>query len=403
MTTCMSSIIEDNYDKDEDLTKVYQDLICLELKKLEERKYDFLSSETFLGENEIKVYVKHSRLFDELKRRELLISYGNGKYRTAHVDLMWRIINLRAYPHTPSRALEFTISYDREPLSPFNEHKINELCSIKPLSQHRREALDIVIKALKEVYPSLSHFQLVALKRILTLRGPKHIGIVAPTASGKTLIFMIPVLMKAVEREIEGYRGTTAILIYPRKSLARDQIEKLIELIYRVNKELSRRYGKRKYITIGLDYGDIPRYRPDKDEPLLNIKCPVPKCDGILYLSNAGEVYCHKNKYHKLYYVYGYKEDVWTRKPHIYVTNIWTLYQRLMNIKTIQVIREAIYVVFDEAHVYAGYLGGHLHYIIKLLKDLLKRNSPIFIYSSATIPYPSNFLSKLSGLSLIHI
>lgn len=390
----------ESLDLNEYIVNIYQDLVLLELEKVKRKDdgYDFSSPDTFLSREEIEAYVGDDSLLEKLFHKGLLVDYGGNRFRTAHVDLIWRVINLRAFPHMPPRALEFKISYDKEPLSSFNEHKITELFSIRLLGKHRKEALDIVVRALRNVYPGLSHFQLVVLEKLLKLHGPKCIGIVAPTASGKTLTFMIPILVKAVEEAIEGFKRTVAILTYPRKALAKDQIEKLLELVHRVNKELSRRYGKNKYITIGLDYGDIRRNPPrEKDEPLLNIKCPEPGCNGILYLSTKGEVYCSKNKNHRIHYIYAYKEKVWTSKPQIYVTNIWTLYHRLMNAKTINTIGKATYVIFDEAHVYTGYLGGHLHYIIKLLKDLLSRNKPIFIYSSATIPCPSEFLEKLSS------
>lgn len=381
---------------DERIVDVYQDLVFLELEKLRKKGYDFSSPDTLLSMEEIKRHVDNLDILNELLHKELIVKYDDNKFRTAHVDLIWRVINLRAFPYSPPRALEFIVSYDREVIGSFDDHEIAELYSIKPMDRHGKEALDIVIKALKDTYPGLSHFQLTALKQLLQPGKSRHIGIIAPTASGKTLVFMIPILVKAVKEVIKGFRSTIAILTYPRKALAKDQIEKLIELIHKVNKELSRRYGKKKYITVGFDYGDIERRPPKEKKPLLNIKCPEHGCNEILYLLPPNGVVCC-NKNHKLHYIYAYKEKVWKEKPQIYITNIWTLYHRLMNTKTLRVLREAIYIVFDEAHVYKGYLGGHVYYIIKLLEKLLYKNESMFIYSSATIPYPEEFLEKLSG------
>ncbi len=393
----------------ENIVRIYQDLVLLELNKLrrEGSGYDFSSPDSFLNEEELRKYVSDEAVLNMLKRRELLVYYGNGRYRTAHVDLIWRIINLRAYPDTPPRALEFTISYSREPISSFKDHSITELENVRVVNPRRREALGIVIKALKDIYPGISHFQLIVMRKLLTMNRESHIGVIAPTASGKTLTFMLPILVRAVEKAIEGSKGTVAILTYPRKALAKDQIEKILELIVKVNKELSRRYGRHrrdKQVTIGLDYGDIKRFPPlEEDEPLLNMRCPEASCEGVLMLSRTGLVYCNNNKQHVFDFIYGYKEAVWERRPHIYVTNVWTLYQRLLNAKTIKAIKSAVYVVFDESHVYAGYLGGHVHYVIMLLKKLLRRNRPIFVYSSATIPHPDLFIKSLSGESHVDI
>ena len=70
------------------------------------------------------------------------------------------------------------------------------------------------------------------------LRG-KDVVITAPTASGKTEAFTIPVIQKIAEQHIgvrfgslrpaEGHR-ISAIFVYPTKSLSRDQLPKIREL-----------------------------------------------------------------------------------------------------------------------------------------------------------------------------
>ena len=375
------------------LINLYQHLVFLELEKLKEKRYDFTSS--FLQRDEIKGVVDDN-IFHELLQRSLLIKYDDDKFRTAHVELIWRVINLRPYPDSPNRRVfEFAITYDREIVSSFDDHDLLELLKIDRLSKDKKKELKIIIEALKDIYPSLSHFQFEALKKLLDSHMSKHIGIIAPTASGKTLIFTLPILIKAIELAMNGQDELVAILIYPRKALAKDQIEKWLELLNKLNKVI-KKYGGKKFITIGLDYGDIDRKPPKQSKPLLNIKCPEPGCNGTLYISEKGEIYCDKAN-HSFPYIYAYKEKVWECKPHIYVTNIWTLYHRLMSCKTIDLIKEAKYVVLDEAHVYKGHLGSHVYYIINVLKKLLNKNNAIFIYSSATIPYPEDFLNKLSG------
>ncbi len=382
------------------LTNSYQCLVINELNKLKHNENNFLLASTFLDVSDFNECKVDKYIFKELKDRQLIIEYeinGNKVFRTAHVDLIWRVINLRAYPSTPPRALEFRISYDIEYMSHFDDYNLEELKKIKLLGKHSDEALDIVVRALKEKYPTISYFQFTVLRDILTTRGHVDKGILAPTAAGKTLVFMIPVLVRAVEAAINGENHPIAILAYPRKALAKDQIEKLLELVHTVNSELRRRYGYSKYVTIGLDYGDIRRRPPNSDEPLLGMHCPYKGCKGSLILSRNGLVKCSYNIEHKIHYLYAYKEAVWNDKPHIYVTNIWTLYRRLLNYKTLKLISNVKYIVLDETHVYTGYLGGHLHYIIKMLRNYLQNNRPVFIYSSATVPHPREFLDKLSG------
>ena len=387
---------------DDSVTDVYQCLVIAELEKLKNRNNSFLDVESFLTQQDLSRCRISERVYDELLNKGLIVKYSvenKDLFRTAHLDLVWRVINLRAYPNTPPRALEFKITYDVELMSSFDDYKLDEVKRRVRVSRtHFGEALDVVVRALKSVYPTISHFQLEVLSKILNTHGPAHMGVLAPTASGKTLTFMIPILVEAVEASIKGENKTVAILAYPRRALAKDQVEKLLELVHLVNLELRRRYGAaNKYVTIGLDYGDIRRKPPQSNEPLLELKCPYKGCNGRLILTRSGEVICDRNSDHRINYLYAYKDKVWDNKPHIIVTNIWTIYRRLLNYKTIKLLSSTKYLVLDEAHVYTGYLGGHLHYILKILMKLLENNNPVFIYSSATVPHPSDFLDKLVG------
>lgn len=380
------------------LTPYYQRLVLLELNKLEKSNFNFNIGETFLSYEETKKIVP-DHVLKVLLKKELLITYDKEKYRTAHVDLIWRVLNVRAYKESLPRASEYVITYDVEPLSSFEDYNIDVLKENVRAYGNRRIALDIVIKALKKKYKTISHYQRISLETILNKRGKASIGLIAPTASGKTLIFMVPILIEAVEKVISrgGFKNVVAVLCYPRKALAKDQVDKLIELVYHVNRELIRRYGKsgKKLITIGLDYGDIRRTPPKDDELFLGIKCP--KDGEELILKTNGEVYCKKCK-ETLNYIHAYKLKVWKERPHIYVTNIWTLYRRLMDAQTLSLFKNIKYVILDEAHVYAGYLGGHVYYILKLLKHFLKeKGDVVFIFPSATIPKPLDFLKNLTG------
>ena len=186
----------------------------------------------------------------------------------------------------------------------------------------------------------LFRFQEEAIKKILV---GKDLVIVAPTASGKTEAFTIPILHN-IANEIShfgslrtGQGSIKTIFVYPTKALARDQIAKI------------NHFAEPLGIRIATFDGDTPSR--DRD----------------LILSNP---------------------------PDIIVTNFDILhYHFLHRTRFARLLRSAKYLVVDEAHVYTGIFGSNIHYIIRRLRRFCTGLQ--VIAASATLPNAKEFCEKL--------
>ena len=203
---------------------------------------------------------------------------------------------------------------------------------------------EAIIKVLKgKKIDRLYSFQEQAIKKILQ---GSDVVITAPTASGKTEAFCIPVLQKITEElprfgSLRAGEGkVSAIFVYPTKALSRDQLPKI--------KELAEPLGARVAV---LD-GDTP----DKERTSI-IESP----------------------------------------PDVIVTNFDVLHYHMMHrTKFSRMVRTAKFLVVDEAHVYTGVFGANVHHIIARLERVAGRKMQI-VAASATLPNADQFCQLLFG------
>lgn len=198
-------------------------------------------------------------------------------------------------------------------------------CLIESLNLHPN-----LTKALKKIgIESLYSFQERTIEKI---RAGKNVGILAGTGSGKTEAFLIPILEYALAHPNQ----TVAILMYPTKALAQDQVGRLEELTRNLNI-------------------DFERYDGDT---------PLEQRDAIL-----------------------------NHPPSILITNPDMLNVHLSDDRVKNIISTIRFIVLDEIHQYVGVFGAHVHYVLKRVKRFLKDpKSCQFIGSSATIGNPRTFL-----------
>jgi DEAD/DEAH box helicase domain-containing protein len=186
-------------------------------------------------------------------------------------------------------------------------------------------------KGIKKLY---SH-QVEALNAI---EAGKHVVLVTPTASGKTLAYNLPVLNNVLEN-----RESRAIYLFPTKALSQDQFKELHDLIT-------------------LSESDIKTYTFDGDTPVTARKA----------IRRAG---------------------------HIVITNPDMLHQGILPHHTIWVklFENLKYVVIDEIHHYRGVFGSHLGNLIRRLKRIARfyGSEPQFICCSATIANPAELAEKI--------
>jgi DEAD/DEAH box helicase domain-containing protein len=204
---------------------------------------------------------------------------------------------------------------------------VDQLGLLEPLVNYLRE------KKIERFYK----FQEEAILEILY---GQNLVIVAPTASGKTEAFAVPVVQKAAK---EAGRGRIfAIFVYPTKALSRDQLPKLQEMAHAV--------GLRAAVFDG-DTKQAER-RKILDEP-----------------------------------------------PEIIVTNFDALHYHMMYGTKFATLCNAVkFVIVDEAHVYSGIFGSNVHYIIKRFKRLAKQIQ--FVASSATLQNAQEFCEQLFGTKM---
>jgi DEAD/DEAH box helicase domain-containing protein len=203
---------------------------------------------------------------------------------------------------------------------------------------------EVIIDVLKaKKIERLYGFQEQAMKKILQ---GNDVVISAPTASGKTEAFCIPVLQKIADdlprfgslRAGEG--KVSAIFVYPTKALSRDQLPKI--------KELAEPLGAR----VAVFDGDTP----EKERSSI-IESP----------------------------------------PDVVVTNFDVLHYHMMHrTKFSRMVRSARFLVVDEAHVYTGVFGANVHHIIVRLERIAGKKLQL-IAASATLPNADEFCRTLFG------
>lgn len=168
-----------------------------------------------------------------------------------------------------------------------------------------------------------------------------HTVITAGTGTGKTEAFLTPILVKIVE---ERRFKPNAILVYPTKALARDQLTRINKLIG---------YGS----FSGAVYdGDTPRK---------------------------------------------VRQRIASNPPDILVTNPDMIHVGLVLSPAIKrFLRTSMYMVFDELHVYEGVFGSHVRAILERVKKFRKGYPPLYIGSSATIGNPKKHGETLFGVDV---
>jgi DEAD/DEAH box helicase domain-containing protein len=198
-------------------------------------------------------------------------------------------------------------------------------------------------KGIKYVYK----FQEESIKKILL--GIDTV-IVAPTASGKTEAFCIPILQKISHLPYFLTNQTTvarsqisAIFLYPTKALSRDQFPKI------------REFAESLGIRVGIFDGDTP----------VNERNMVLSAAPQILITNFDVLHYH----------------LWHRTRFSYL------------------LRTSQFLVIDEAHAYTGVFGANVHYIVKRLERICKNKLQI-IAASATLPNAGQFCKTLFGREL---
>jgi DEAD/DEAH box helicase domain-containing protein len=180
------------------------------------------------------------------------------------------------------------------------------------------------------------------------IRRGKNVIVATPTASGKSLIYNLPVLER-----YQADVNSRSLYIFPLKALAQDQL--------RAFKQMAAHFEGNQP-TAAIYDGDTSAYRRKRiREAPPNVILTNPE---MLHLS----LLAHHRKW-----------------KHFFE-----------HLKT---------VVVDEVHTYRGVMGSHVAQIFRRFHRICRRygTSPTFVFSSATVANPARLAKQLTGLPVTAI
>ncbi len=179
-------------------------------------------------------------------------------------------------------------------------------------------------------------------RAISLVRSGKSVVTATPTASGKSLIYNLPVLESVVHDP-----STRALYLFPLKALTRDQLSGLEEFKSHLEQKVP---------------VDFAVYDGDTD---YQSRARIRKKPPHIVLTNPDMLHLSFLPYHRS----------------------WESFFSCLK-----------YVVVDEVHTYRGVMGSNMAWVFKRLKRICARygNEPVFIFSSATIGNPGELSQILT-------
>jgi DEAD/DEAH box helicase domain-containing protein len=195
-----------------------------------------------------------------------------------------------------------------------------------------------------------------------------HTVIATPTASGKSLIYNLPVVDQLLENP-----KARALYLFPLKALARDQldtVQHLLTLAGSLNIKPTTKSGIRSEM---------------KSEAVLGTASP--RLTAAVY---DGDI----TAYHKA--------KIRRSPPHVLLSNPEMLHLAMLVHHHLweDFFSQLKFVVIDEVHTYRGVMGSNMAWVFRRLLRIcrLYGADPVFIFCSATIANPAWLARKLTGL-----
>lgn len=223
-----------------------------------------------------------------------------------------------------------------------------------PLDERLRRALGEV--GIKELFDHQA-------RGIDIIRGGSNLVAMTPTASGKSLIYNVPVLESILDDP-----KSRALYLYPLKGLEQDQLGALTDLTARL--------GLGSPSAPGRTEGGTRRKRR-------------------AFTPGAAEIYDGDTSDYR-------RKKIRESPPSILLTNPDMLHLALCayHSKWEEFFRNLKYVVIDEVHTYRGVFGSHVANVLRRLRRIAAYygSSPQFIACSATIANPGELANMLTGL-----
>ncbi len=240
-------------------------------------------------------------------------------------DINEYILALNASPRMGSQVVHHTLLPARPALCRPPE---------KPWPRAMEQLLDSA--GIRELYTHQSR----AMDRV---RSGRHVVVATPTASGKTLIYNLPVLERIVKDP-----NAKALYLFPLKALAQDQLRSFQALSGHM---------KDVQATAAVYDGDTTAWR---------------------------------------------RKRIRGNPPNVLITNPDMLHLSLLphHRSWASLFADLEVVVVDEVHTYRGVMGSHMAQVFRRLRRICAYYgaSPTFVFSSATVANPGELAARLSGL-----
>jgi DEAD/DEAH box helicase domain-containing protein len=182
----------------------------------------------------------------------------------------------------------------------------------------------------------------------LYMTNHESVVITTPTASGKTLAYLLPILQSMLINP-----DCTALLIFPTKALAQDQMKVIQSFLTQLNEAKD----DKAMLSVGIYDGDTPQHLRKAIRQKTNILLTNPDMLHLGILPN---------------------HTAWNR-----------------------FLEQLTFIVVDEIHTYRGVFGSHVANIFRRLMRICHfyQANPTFVGTSATIANPQDFSSRLFGES----
>jgi DEAD/DEAH box helicase domain-containing protein len=191
------------------------------------------------------------------------------------------------------------------------------------------------------------------VEAIEAVRCGANVVVMTPTASGKSLVYNLPVI-----EAILADRETRALYLFPLKGLEQDQVQNLNELFTALELQPPRVGKERTPLRAAETYdGDTPAHRRTK------IRARLPNA----IFSNPDMLHLALNAFHG---------------------------------KWVDFFRHLKYIVIDEIHAYRGVFGSNAAHVFRRLRRICQFYGarPQLIACSATIANPGSLAESLTGL-----
>jgi len=175
------------------------------------------------------------------------------------------------------------------------------------------------------------------------VRAGRHVVVATPTASGKTLIYNLPLFEK-----VSADLRTRALYIFPLKALAQDQLRAFEEMAS---------FGKTVKPSARIYDGDTSAW---------------------------------------------HRKRIRSEPPNVLLTNPEMLHLALLahHPQWAAFLSELQLVVIDELHTYRGVMGSHMAQVFRRFQRICRYygSAPVYVFSSATIGNPQELAARLTGL-----